>query len=128
DDVSRRGSRGSVAVGLVRNGRPDDAVPVLDECVRRSAGRVVPPGMVASLLDLRLRIFAERRDAAGCRATAEMGEKFNGTDAAGLYQAACLRAVTAAVLRAADNSPAATAEADAAGNPAMAPARQPAAP
>jgi hypothetical protein len=63
-------------------------------------------------LDLRLRHFEKARDAAGCRATAEMWEKLNRTDAEGLYIYTCLRAVTAAVLRANGKPQDAAAEAD----------------
>ncbi|HEY7153037.1 MAG TPA: protein kinase [Gemmataceae bacterium] len=48
---------------------------------------------------LRLRPFEKTKDAAGCRATAEMWEKLNRTDAESLYTAARLRATTAAVLK-----------------------------
>jgi hypothetical protein len=50
----------------------------------------------------RLRKFGRRKDPVGCRQTAEMWEKLNRADADSLYNAACMRAVTAAVLRAAD--------------------------
>jgi hypothetical protein len=48
---------------------------------------------------LRLRHFEKTKDAAGCRATAEMWEKLNRADAESLYTAARLRATTAAVLK-----------------------------
>jgi hypothetical protein len=67
-------------------------------------------------MDLRLRHFEKTRDAAGCRATAEMWERLQRTDAGSLYNAACWRAVTAAVLSASDHTEAgakdAAAEAD----------------
>ena len=49
-------------------------------------------------MTLRLRHFEKTKDAAGCRATAEMWEKLKRTDAGSLYNAACWRAVTAAVI------------------------------
>ena len=69
-----------------------------------SAGKVVNPRMLPSVIDLRLRHFQKAKDAAGCRATTEMWEKLKRTDAASLYIAAWMRAVTAAVIRADDNS------------------------
>ncbi len=110
----------AVAEGLVALGRGAEAVPLIDECVRRAAGRAVEPGLVSGLVGLRLRHFAKAKDAAGCRATAEMWEGLERTDAASLYNAACFRAVTAAVLRAA----AKPAEADAEAGRAMAWLRQ----
>jgi hypothetical protein len=50
------------------------------------------------LMMLHLRHFVKTKDPAGCRQTAEMWEKLNRTDADSLYEAACMRAVTAAVL------------------------------
>jgi hypothetical protein len=47
---------------------------------------------------LRLRHFEKINDAAGCRQTAEIWERLNRTDADSLYMAACMRAVTAAVI------------------------------
>jgi hypothetical protein len=55
-----------------------------------------------------------------CRLNAAMWEKSNRADAASLYNAACHRAFTAAVLRAADSSPAGTKQADAEAEKAMA--------
>src|SRR5262249_18335924 len=48
----------------------------------------------------RMRHFSKARDGAGCRATAEMWERLGRTDPESLYTAACMRAVTAAGLRA----------------------------
>ena len=54
---------------------------------------------VAKMQTVLLRRFEKTRDAAGCRERAEMWEKLNRTDAVSLYNAACYRAVTAAVLQ-----------------------------
>jgi len=97
-------SMGNVAVSLATLDRAAEAVAIIDDCIARASGKVVAPGMVAGLLDLRLRHFQKHKDGAGCRATAEMWEKLGRSDAAGLYNAACLRAVTAAVIRATDGS------------------------
>jgi serine/threonine protein kinase/tetratricopeptide (TPR) repeat protein len=105
-----------VAESLVALDRGAEAVALIDGCLKRVAGRAVDPGLVPGLLDVRLRRFEKAKDAAGCRATAEMWEKLNRTDAASLYRAAWMRAVTAAVLRAgntsADSAKQAAAEAD----------------
>jgi serine/threonine protein kinase/tetratricopeptide (TPR) repeat protein len=93
-----------VARSLVQLGRGGDAVPVIDECIRRASRTDVPPGLLAGVMDLRLRLFQMAGDAAGCRQTAAMREGLNRTDVSGLYTAACMRAIAAAVTRAADTS------------------------
>jgi hypothetical protein len=70
-------------------------------------------------MDMRLRHFERSKDPAGCRQTAAMCEKLNRTDAASLYDAARMRAVTAAVFRAADPSPAGAQQANAESEQAM---------
>ena len=100
-----------VAGALARLNRGAEAVPLIDECVAGAAGRAVDPRMVPSVLDLRLWHFQKVADPAGCRATAEMWEKLNRTDADSMYNAACFRAV-AAGLYAKQNQPA-EAQADA---------------
>jgi serine/threonine protein kinase/tetratricopeptide (TPR) repeat protein len=104
----------SLADSLVKLGRGAEAVPVIDECVRRAAdkGRAAAgkgcchADLLPGVMVLRLRHFETARDAAGCRQTAEMWENLKRTDADSLYDAACMRAVAAAVSRATDNSPA----------------------
>src|SRR5262249_21745461 len=64
-----------VAGALMNDGRRAEAVPIIDECVRLAAGKVVDPGLIPGVVELRLRHFQEARDAAGCRATAELWEK-----------------------------------------------------
>jgi hypothetical protein len=49
------------------------------------------------VINLRLRHFQQTNDPAGCRATAAMWEQISRSDADSLYNAACSRAVTAAV-------------------------------
>jgi tetratricopeptide (TPR) repeat protein len=93
-----------VAENLVELGRGAEAVPVIDECFQRAAGKAVHPRLLLHLVALRLRHFERSKDAAGCRRTAEMWESLKRTDAGSLYNAASLRAVAAAVLRAADES------------------------
>jgi serine/threonine protein kinase/tetratricopeptide (TPR) repeat protein len=108
-----------VAESLVRLDRGAEAVPVIDECVQRAAGRIVAPRMLPRLLELRLRYFQKGGDAAGCRRTAEMWESLKRSDAGSLYNAACLRAVTAAVIRTTDQSAASSKQADAEADRAM---------
>jgi serine/threonine protein kinase/tetratricopeptide (TPR) repeat protein len=111
----------SVAESLIKLERGPEAVPILDECVRLAAHKVccrrdLPP----SVMSVRFRYFEKTRDAAGCRQTAEMWENLHGTDADGLYLAARIPAVTAAVLRAADTSPAGRRQAEAEADRALA--------
>jgi len=93
-----------LARSLVSADRAAEAPPIVDECLRLAAGKVVHPGLVPGMIHIRLRHFAKINDAAGCRATAEMWEGLKRADAASLYNAACNRAVTAAVIRAGDPS------------------------
>jgi tetratricopeptide (TPR) repeat protein len=102
-----------VAESLVAVHRGAEAVPVIDECVQLAAGKDVDPRLLPRVIDLRLRHFEQTKDAAGCRQTAAMWEKLNRTDLDSLYKTACFRAVTAAVLRAADKSTSAAHQADA---------------
>jgi serine/threonine protein kinase/tetratricopeptide (TPR) repeat protein len=100
-----------VAKNLVKLDRGAEALPIIDECVQRAAGKDVDPDLFSGVMDLRLRHFEKKKDAAGCRATAKMWEKLKRTDAGSLYDASCMRAVTAAMIRAADKSAAAAKEA-----------------
>jgi hypothetical protein len=108
-----------MAVSLLRLERGAEAVPVIDDCVQRTVGKVVHPRLLLSVMELRLRHFEKMKDPVGCRQTAEMREQLNQADAASLYQAARMRAVTASVLRAAEPSPAGAKEADAEAERAM---------
>jgi hypothetical protein len=108
-----------MAESLVKLERGAEALPIIDGCVHRAAGKVIDPDLVPSVMDLRLRYFQNTKDPVGCRQTAEMWEKLNRTDAGSLYDAACMRAITAAVLRAADPSPAGAKHADAEAEQAM---------
>jgi tetratricopeptide (TPR) repeat protein len=91
-----------LAESLVNLDRGAEAVAIIDECLKRAAGKVVDPQLIPIVLDLRLRHFEKANDAAGCRQTAQMWEKLKRTDAPSLYTAASMRAVTAAVTRAAN--------------------------
>jgi serine/threonine protein kinase/tetratricopeptide (TPR) repeat protein len=94
-----------VAESLVKLDRGAEAVPIIDECVQRAGGKATHPNLLPSVVVLRLRHFEKIRDATGCRQTAQMWENLKRTDAESLYDAACMRAVTAAVLREVDQSP-----------------------
>jgi eukaryotic-like serine/threonine-protein kinase len=89
----------SVSESLLKLHRGDEAVQLIDECVQRAAGKVVDPRLLPGVLVLRLRHFERLKDAAGCRRTAEMYEELNRTDAVSVYDAACMRAVTAAAIK-----------------------------
>ena len=93
---------------LIAGDRGSEAVPLIDEYVGRAEGKNFPPATIprARLIELRLRHFEKNKDAAGCRATAEMWERLNRTDANSLYNAACFRAVTAAAVKVDPNIPA----------------------
>jgi serine/threonine protein kinase/tetratricopeptide (TPR) repeat protein len=108
-----------VARALVALDRGAEAVPVIDECLQRAADTVGALQLVPALVNLRLRHFQRTGDAAGCRRTAELWENLKRTDADSLYTAARLRAVAAAVLRAADTSPESARRADAEADRAM---------
>jgi serine/threonine protein kinase/tetratricopeptide (TPR) repeat protein len=109
-----------VALSLAGLDRSTEALAVTDEWLRRAEGRVVNPDLMASVFNLRLRHFEKTKDAAGCRATAAMWEKLKRTDADSLYNAACYRAVTAAVIHAGDKSQSSAKEAAAESDRAMA--------
>ncbi len=102
-------SMAGVAYAYEGLGRYAEALAVIDECLEHCRGKAGISQLVADVIELRLRHFVKRKDAAGCRATTAMWEEFKRTDAASLYTAACLRAVTAAVVKADASTP--TAEA-----------------
>jgi tetratricopeptide (TPR) repeat protein len=106
----------ALATSLVLEGRAGEAIPLIDDYARRVTS---PDANARILLGFRIRHFEKANDAAACRATAEMLERLNPTDSNGLYAAACLRAVTAAVERAADGSPEAATRAAAEADRAM---------
>ena len=93
-------SMANLAASLLVLDRPAEAVGIIDECLRRAAGKVVDSRLMPSALGTRQRAFARLKDASGCRRTAELWEKLNRQDAGSLYDAACYRAVTAGFLRA----------------------------
>jgi serine/threonine protein kinase/tetratricopeptide (TPR) repeat protein len=84
---------------LFKLDRGAEAVPIIDDCWQRAAGRIVHPKLVSLLIETRLRHFAKTNDVAGCRQTATMWDDLNRKDADSFYWAACLRSLTAAVVR-----------------------------
>jgi serine/threonine protein kinase/tetratricopeptide (TPR) repeat protein len=117
DHARTLGCMNTLAANYLTVGRDADALKLLDESLKRVEGKVVDPGLIGQVLCVRLRYFAKTRDAAGCRATAEMYEKLKRTESENLYEAAGMRAVTAAVIRGTDSKSVlrakeATAEAD----------------
>ncbi len=88
----------NLAGSLVRLDRGVEAIPLLDEFLARAlASPAVDPRLIPAAFSLRANHFQKTGDPARCRATAEMLEKWNRTDAGSLYAAASFRAVTAAV-------------------------------
>jgi tetratricopeptide (TPR) repeat protein/tRNA A-37 threonylcarbamoyl transferase component Bud32 len=92
----------STAADLEHLNRGAEAIKLIDEVLQRSAGKVIDPRVVPGVMHLRLLHFAKLNDVAGCRATAEMWEKFHRTDVVGFYDSACYRATTAAVIALSD--------------------------
>ncbi len=88
-----------VVQSLITLGRGAEAIPLIDEWLPLAAMLGIAPSVSANLMGLRLGHFVQAEDAAGCRQTAEMWEKLKRTDPRSLYNAAEMRAVTAAVIR-----------------------------
>ena len=87
-----------VAASLVQLDRSAEAAPIIEDCLKRSKGKSVHPELIRGLYMLRIRNFQETNDAAGCRATANMYEQLPLTKPSEFYDAACLRAIVAAVV------------------------------
>jgi len=88
----------NLANSLIQLDRGAEALPLLDEFLAKApASPALDPRQIPRAFSLRIRYFQKTGDAAGCRATAEMRETLNRTDADSLYDAACYRAVTGVV-------------------------------
>jgi serine/threonine protein kinase/tetratricopeptide (TPR) repeat protein len=120
DHARTLGCMNTLAANYLTAGRDAEALKLLDESWKRVEGKAGNPGLIGQVLCVRLRYFAKTKDAAGCRATAEMYEKMKRTDSESLYEAACMRAVTAAVTCDSDKSAAAVKDAAAEADRAMA--------
>jgi serine/threonine protein kinase len=92
-----------VATNLLKLGRGKEAVPIIDEVLARAA-RQTNGAVYWKLANDRLDYFEEAKDAEGCRKTADLWEKLQLKDPISLFAAARFRAVSAAVLRATDES------------------------
>jgi tetratricopeptide (TPR) repeat protein len=88
-----------VAECLLALDRGAEAVQMIDKCLKQTAKDEVDPTSISALALLRLRPFEKAKDIAGCQATAELWETLLNDDAEHFYCAACLRAVTATVIR-----------------------------
>ncbi len=88
----------ALADSLIRLDRGVEGIPLLDESITKSrTSPSVRPRFFKDAFGLRIQYFQKSGDPAGCRTTAEMWEKLNRTDAGGLYDGACFRAVAAAI-------------------------------
>jgi serine/threonine protein kinase len=101
-----------VARCLAECDRGAEAIPVIDDCLRRAAGKPVNPRLMPGVALLRLRHFSAAGDLAGCRATAEMWEKLDRRDPTSLTVAAHMSAAAAGVAARANKAAAAAAAAD----------------
>jgi len=104
----------NLANSYTYTGRKAEALKLHEETLALYQAKLGPdhPDTLQSLQAVaypRLRHFASLNDAAGCRTVAEMLEKLKLNDAASLYNAACFRAVTAAVIKKDARIPAAAA-------------------
>jgi tetratricopeptide (TPR) repeat protein len=87
----------NLASSLTMADRGAEAIALIDEFLPKSSVPGVDPRLLPYVIGVRLMHFRKAGDATGCRATAEMWEKLNRTDADSQYKAACCRAVTADV-------------------------------
>jgi eukaryotic-like serine/threonine-protein kinase len=101
---------GSLASDLLAAHRDAEALTILDDCIQRTT--TADPQFLSRWINLRLRLFQQKKDVAGCRQTAEMWEKLKRNDGDSLYVTCCFRAVVSAVLRASDKSAAGARQAD----------------
>jgi hypothetical protein len=96
-----------LALSYADLGRHAEVLPLIDEVLAKVGRPGVEPWLLPSAIRLRLQCCQKLGDVVGCRATAELLEQRNRTNAASLYNAACYRAVTAALQAKAQNPDAA---------------------
>jgi serine/threonine protein kinase/tetratricopeptide (TPR) repeat protein len=77
--------------------RHAEALPLIVEFVAKADRPGISPRLISHAIRLRFECCQKLGDPAGCRATAEIWERRNQTDARSLYNAACFRAATAAL-------------------------------
>jgi serine/threonine protein kinase/tetratricopeptide (TPR) repeat protein len=90
-------SMNNLAHSYAALGRHAEALPLSDEVLAKANRPGVDPRLMSSAIGVRLRCYQKAADLAGCRAAAELLEKHNPADAHSLYNAACFRAVIAAL-------------------------------
>ncbi|MGO9465807.1 MAG: tetratricopeptide repeat protein [Isosphaeraceae bacterium] len=86
-----------LAISYVAMNRHQEALPLIDEFFPKANRLGLDPQLISSALALRTQCCQKLGDIGGCRSTAEMQEKLNRTDTQKLYNAACIRAVTASL-------------------------------
>jgi tetratricopeptide (TPR) repeat protein len=106
-------------------GRQAEALKLREQALALRQAKLGPdhPDTLRSRLGVAsglVRLGRAAEAAADCRRAAEAWEKVGGSDANSLYSAACFRALTAAAVRAADQSPAGAKQAEAEADRAMA--------
>jgi serine/threonine-protein kinase len=99
DDVTRLTTMTDAAECLFHLEREAEALAMIDNCLNWAPGTDRIGNVDALATQVRFRHFEKAKDAAGCRATCEKWEKLKRTDEVSLLFAACMRAVTAAVVR-----------------------------
>jgi eukaryotic-like serine/threonine-protein kinase len=87
----------NLALGYANLNRPAEALRLIDDALARVSRQCPDPTTLPSLVELRLQCYGKAGDVSGCRATAEILERMNPTGVRNLYEAACCRAVTAAL-------------------------------
>ncbi|MFO0936343.1 MAG: tetratricopeptide repeat protein [Gemmataceae bacterium] len=97
-------SQFNVVATLYDMGRVTEAIPLIDDLVRRATGPAVNPAILPTILDLRARHFSAKGDVAGCRESASMWESLNKTGPDHFRLAARLRSLACAVGTAADDA------------------------
>lgn len=95
--------RWGIIESLMALKRSAEALPHVDETLREALeaeakGQMLLQPMIPRLFELRLMLSRELGDAAGCLKLAELWEKLDRGDVAGLLCAACLRAVASELL------------------------------
>src|SRR5206468_10242252 len=68
-------SMGNLAACWVAANRSSEAVPVIDDCIKRAAGKVLHPTTVPMVMDLRLPPLEKSKGSAGCPAAGGGWEK-----------------------------------------------------
>jgi eukaryotic-like serine/threonine-protein kinase len=97
DHPETLGSMTNLANSYAALNRHAEALELLNEILAEANRPGVDPSLVPFALGLRMLCCQKLGDVAGCRASAELLEKHNPTDAGSLYDAACYRAVTASL-------------------------------